>query len=202
MVRRQESRGVRQHGGPRPRFGGRCQRGQNGHALGRSRGGFSTKIHLKADFKGNPLGFHLTGGEASDSRQFEILLDLGPSIRPRAAMTDKGYDAGRPHANAASALSFPIVPIARISLRSFPRRSTKLGPGSNRPSESSSASSASPYAARKQPGTTPPSSRSPAASFSSNPSTRPSQWKRLAQRKICGSPSPKNSNHNQKSELL
>jgi len=40
-----------------------------------------------------PLAFHLTGGEASDSRNFEILLDLGPDIAPRAAITDKGYDA-------------------------------------------------------------------------------------------------------------
>jgi hypothetical protein len=26
------------------------------------------------------LAFHLTGGEASDSRNFEILLDLGQSV--------------------------------------------------------------------------------------------------------------------------
>ena len=37
--------------------------------------------------------FHLTGGEANDSRNFEILLDLGPDIAPRAAITDKGYAA-------------------------------------------------------------------------------------------------------------
>ena len=40
-----------------------------------------------------PLAFHLTGGEASDSRNFEVLLDIGPDIAPRAAITDKGYDA-------------------------------------------------------------------------------------------------------------
>jgi hypothetical protein len=40
-----------------------------------------------------PLTFHLTGGEASDSRNFEILLDIGPDITPRAALGDKGYDA-------------------------------------------------------------------------------------------------------------
>ncbi len=44
------------------------QSGQDGQALGRSRGGFSTKIHLKADFDGLPLAFDLTGGEASDTR--------------------------------------------------------------------------------------------------------------------------------------
>ena len=40
-----------------------------------------------------PLDFHLTGGEASDSRNFEVLLDIGPDIAPRAVLGDKGYDA-------------------------------------------------------------------------------------------------------------
>src|SRR4030081_1889534 len=77
----------------RPCLGGRRKRGQDGQALGRSRGGFSSKIHLKFDFDGLPLAFHLTGGEASDSRNFEILLDIGPDITPRAVLGDKGYDA-------------------------------------------------------------------------------------------------------------
>ena len=67
---------------PRACVGGRRKRGQDGEALGRSRGGFSTKIHLKTDLDGYPIGFHLTGGEASDSRNFEVLLDLGPDVDP------------------------------------------------------------------------------------------------------------------------
>ena len=74
-------------------FGGRSKRGQNNQALGRSRGGYSTKIHLKTDFGGLPIAFHLTRGEASDSRNFETLLDIGPDINPRAALGDKGYDS-------------------------------------------------------------------------------------------------------------
>jgi transposase len=74
-------------------LGSRRKRGQSRQALGRSRGGFSTKIHLKTDWDGDPLGFCLTGGEASDSLHFEMLLDLGPDITPRAAVGDKGYDA-------------------------------------------------------------------------------------------------------------
>lgn len=84
---------VRLHSGASPRLGGRRKRGQNDQALGRSRGGFSTKIHLKTDFGGLPIAFHLTGGEASDSRNFETLLDIGPDINPRAARGDKGYDS-------------------------------------------------------------------------------------------------------------
>jgi len=42
--------------------------------LGRSRGGFSTKIHAKVDGLGNPLRFILTGGERHESTQGEALL--------------------------------------------------------------------------------------------------------------------------------
>ena len=84
---------VRLHCGACPCLGGRRKRGQHGQALGRSRGGFSTKIHLKTDFGGLPIAFLLTGGEASDSRYFETLLDIGPDINPRAALGDKGYDS-------------------------------------------------------------------------------------------------------------
>ncbi|MGO9702046.1 MAG: IS5 family transposase [Xanthobacteraceae bacterium] len=84
---------VRFHRSARSCLGGGRKRGQHDQALGRSRGGFSTKIHLKTDFGGLPIGFHLTGGEASDSRNFETLLDIGPDINPRAALGDKGYDS-------------------------------------------------------------------------------------------------------------
>src|SRR5919206_215665 len=91
-------------------LGRRCQGGQSGQALGRSRGGFSTKIHLKADFDGLPLAFHLTGGEAGDSPQFEILLDLGPDITPRAALGDKGYDSKGNRAAARERSICPAIP--------------------------------------------------------------------------------------------
>ena len=70
---------LRQHDSTRPRLGRRGKRGQHRQAFGRLRGGFSTKIHLKTDLDGNPLDFHLTGGEASDSTQFETSLDIGPT---------------------------------------------------------------------------------------------------------------------------
>jgi transposase len=57
-----------------------------------------------------PLAFHLTGGEASDSRNFEILLDLGPDIAPRAAITDKGYDSKANRAAARKRGVCPVIP--------------------------------------------------------------------------------------------
>jgi transposase len=97
--------------------------------LGRPRGGFSTKIHLKTDLGGNPLDFHLTGGEASDSTQFATSLDIGPDIRPRIAITDKGYDS---QANRAAALARGITPViprrenSKQRGRFFPKRLYKL----------------------------------------------------------------------------
>jgi transposase len=57
-----------------------------------------------------PLDFHLTGGEASDSRQFETLLGIGPDITPRAAMTDKGSDAKGNREAARKRGICPIIP--------------------------------------------------------------------------------------------
>jgi transposase len=99
---------LRQYCGARTCFGRRRKRGQQNQALGRSRGGFSSKIHLKTDFDGLPIAFHLTGGEVSDTTQLEISLDIGPDITPRAAITDKGYDSA---ANRAACRRRGIVPV-------------------------------------------------------------------------------------------
>jgi transposase len=59
---------------------------------------------------GDPLGFHLTGGEASDSRHFELLLDIGPDLTPRAAVGDKGYDSKANRDAARSRGICPVIP--------------------------------------------------------------------------------------------
>jgi hypothetical protein len=53
-----------------------------------------------------PLAFHLTGGEASDSRNFEILLD----ITPRAVLGDKGYDSRTNRTAARRRAACPAIP--------------------------------------------------------------------------------------------
>jgi len=70
------------------------------HALGRSRGGFSTKIHLLTDGGGLPLGAELSAGQAHESRFVEPVLESvrvqrmhpgRPRSRPRRLAGDKGY---------------------------------------------------------------------------------------------------------------
>jgi transposase len=65
---------------------------QDQEALGRSRGGFTTKIHARCDGKGRPLGFTLTPGQAHDIKGFATLLRMiGDKVD--ALLADKGYDA-------------------------------------------------------------------------------------------------------------
>jgi len=73
------------------------------HALGRSRGGFTTKIHILCDGRGHPLHFHLTAGQVHDSTALDTLLeeadarlrdgDGKPIAWPVALGGDKGYRA-------------------------------------------------------------------------------------------------------------
>ena len=64
-------------------------------ALGRSRGGFSTKIHVVCDALGNPLRLVLTPGQSGDSPQAQPLLVplMGQTDKVEAILADKGYDA-------------------------------------------------------------------------------------------------------------
>lgn len=75
---------------------------------------------MKTDRKGQPLGFELTGGEASDSTQFEALMETGPDTKARAYMGDKGYDsdANRQLARAAGAVA--VIPY-RSNRRNIPK---------------------------------------------------------------------------------
>jgi len=60
-------------------------------ALGRSRGGFTSKLHCLADARGRPLAFHLTVGETADSKAYDTLINL-PEQAPQALIADKDYD--------------------------------------------------------------------------------------------------------------
>lgn len=64
--------------------------GQENQALGRSRGGFSTKIHASVDALGNPLRFLLTGGQRHDITQAE---DLIAGFDFERVIADRSYDA-------------------------------------------------------------------------------------------------------------
>src|SRR3546814_15285696 len=60
--------------------------------LGRSKGGFTTKIHLRINAMGLPIAVALTGGEVSDFKGYRPVMDAdGPA--PQVLLSAKGYDA-------------------------------------------------------------------------------------------------------------
>ncbi len=71
------------------------------HAIGRSRGGLTTKIHLAADARCRPLAFVLTAGQAGDAPAFpEVMARLRvprrrgrPRTRPDVVLGDKAYSS-------------------------------------------------------------------------------------------------------------
>ncbi|MFC5150090.1 IS5 family transposase [Streptomyces aureoversilis] len=72
------------------------------HALGRSRGGLTTKIHLACDGRGRPLAILISPGQQHDSAQAQPLLERirvprseggRPRSRPDHVVADKAYSS-------------------------------------------------------------------------------------------------------------
>lgn len=63
--------------------------GQEKQALGKSVGGFSTKVHATVDALGNPLRLLLTAGQRGDATQAIPLLE---GFDFAGVMADRGYD--------------------------------------------------------------------------------------------------------------
>ena len=73
-----------------PAFGRSAEKRGIDQAIGRRKGGLSTKIHSTVDALGNPLSFHLTGGQACALEGADALL---PQLESDPLLADKGYDA-------------------------------------------------------------------------------------------------------------
>jgi len=72
------------------------------HALGRSRGGLSTKLHLACEQGQRPLSLVITAGQRGDAPQFEVVMaGIGvarpggghPRTRPDRVRADKAYSS-------------------------------------------------------------------------------------------------------------
>ena len=94
--------GWHQHPGTSARCGGK--KGEGDQALGRSRGGFGTKVHLRVEGAGKPVAFVLTPGQRHEASVFEELMTRGavkragrgrPRTRPERVRGDKGYSSGK-----------------------------------------------------------------------------------------------------------
>jgi len=100
-------------------FGERRQkRGAQNQAIGRSRGGRTTKIHALVDEEGRPHAFLLTGGNVADVRGAVALL---ASTAPSEQMIgDKGYDADHLRRFLHGRGTTPVIPNKANRKRLFP----------------------------------------------------------------------------------
>ena len=96
-------------------------------AIGRSRGGLTTKIHLTADLRCRPVARLTSPGQHGDSPRFIPLMDavriqrrgLGrPRSRPGRAMADKAYSSRRQ----------PRLPAAAPHQGGYPRQGRPESP--------------------------------------------------------------------------
>ncbi|HYX32189.1 MAG TPA: IS5 family transposase [Oligoflexus sp.] len=87
-------------------------------AIGKSRGGATTKIHLAADAHGNPIDFKITGGEVHDAKAAgEIIEKIGEAEH---FIADKGYDSEAIRDQARAAGMNPVIPRKSNSTRPNP----------------------------------------------------------------------------------
>lgn len=75
--------------------------------LGRSKGGFTTKIHVLVDGLGNPLEFILTPGHRNDITQAEKLTE---NMSHTVVIADKGYDSNAFIEHLSRISCTPVIP--------------------------------------------------------------------------------------------
>ena len=97
-------------------------------ALGRSRGGFGTKVHLVVDGHGIPLAATISAGQAHESKRMAATLEAvrlpggqgRPRTRPKKLAGDKGYSYPAVRAYLRRRGILPVIP-TRKDQRANPR---------------------------------------------------------------------------------
>lgn len=98
----QHAAGARRDGQDQKEPPGGTRTEPDDHGLGRSRGGFITKIHLACEQGQRPLSLLVTAGQRGDSPQFTAVLEgirvpgVGPGrprVRPLRVRGDKAYSS-------------------------------------------------------------------------------------------------------------
>jgi len=77
-------------------------------AIGRWRGGWTTKVHVLTDVIGRPYALMLTPSNVSDIKAAPALLEHAG--RMRYLLADKGYDADRLRRSLRDAGTVPVIP--------------------------------------------------------------------------------------------
>ncbi len=151
---------ARQHHHARASTGGHRKRGDRNQALGRSRGGLTTKVRIACDTLGRPLRAILSPGQAGGAPQALALME---GFRPRLCWPTP-LTTPTPSATASPTSgpgpSSPATPGESIPSATTPK-SANTETASNASSTSSSTSGASQRDTTEEPCTSSPSSISP-----------------------------------------
>lgn len=89
--------------------------GPTANAIGRSRGGFSTKLHAVVTLEGQPIELRITPGQQHEATIAEELLDF---VHGDNCLADGGYDADRILEAARDRSLKPIIPASKCRNRS------------------------------------------------------------------------------------
>lgn len=82
--------------------------GEAGQAIGKSRAGNTTKIHMVVDAFGLPVAFEVTGGEVNECK---VAPDLISKLsRANYIITDKGYDSDKLRDYISEKGPIPLIP--------------------------------------------------------------------------------------------
>ena len=93
-------------------------------AIGKSRGGPTTKIHVAADAHGNPIDFEITGGEVHDAKAAPQIIDKVNGAENFIA--DKGYDSEVIREQARTRSINPVIPRKSNSTKPNPEFDSHL----------------------------------------------------------------------------
>jgi transposase len=99
-------------------LGCRWKRGEANQAVGRSRGGRTTKIHALTDPLCRPVAFLLTPGQASDIATAPDVLALATAMA--ALLADKAYDGDELRADIAARGAIAVIPNKSNRKNPFP----------------------------------------------------------------------------------
>lgn len=100
-----------------------ARRGED-RAIGPSRGGRTTKIHLCCDADGYPIYFEITGGEVHDSEIAQNLIEaMGEG---EYLIADKGYNAKKIRQTAQEHGMKPVIPSRKTDKQPNPHFDKKL----------------------------------------------------------------------------
>lgn len=84
-------------------------------AIGKSRAGHTTKIHLAVDAFGKPIEFSITGGQVHDCVAASEVLDKLPKME--TVIADKGYDSEKLREQLVQKASKIVIPRRRNSIK-------------------------------------------------------------------------------------